>query len=273
MAIYAIGDVQGCNEPLQRLIEQIQFDPASDRLWFVGDLVNRGPDSLKVLRYIKRLGPAAQVVMGNHDLFLLAAAEDIVTLRPKDTIQDVLVAEDRTELIDWLRRQPLHYREGSHFMVHAGLLPQWTIDEAGNLAREVEAALSGPNYRSVLETLFQGISPRWDPTLAGNQRLTSITRVFTKIRTCTSAGDLSGFSGPLEEAPAGFLPWFRHPHRRQPDTTIICGHWAALGLHIEPTLMAIDSGCIWGRQLTAIRLDDRQVFQVDSARKRLRGSS
>ncbi|HSF66443.1 MAG TPA: symmetrical bis(5'-nucleosyl)-tetraphosphatase [Nitrospiraceae bacterium] len=273
MAIYAIGDVQGCDEALQRLIERIQFDPKSDRLWFVGDLVNRGPGSLKVIRYIKRLGPAAQVVLGNHDLFLLAAAEDIVTLRSKDTIQDVLAAEDRAELIDWLRRQPLHYRERSFFMVHAGLLPQWTFDEAVNLAREVEAVLSGPNYRSILEALFRGYSPRWDSSLAGNERLTSITRVLTKLRTCTSAGDLSGFSGPPDEAPAGFLPWFRHPNRRQPDTTIVCGHWAALGLHIEPTLIAIDSGCIWGRQLTAIRLDDRRVFQVDGVKRGRRDSA
>jgi bis(5'-nucleosyl)-tetraphosphatase (symmetrical) len=264
MTTYAISDVQGCSAQLNQLVDRINFNPTADRLWFVGDLVNRGPNSLEVLRYIKQLGSAAQIVLGNHDLFLLAVAEDIVALRQKDTIQDVLAAEDRAELVDWLRRQPLHYRERSFFMVHAGLLPQWTIDEAANLAREVESVLSGPNYRTVLETLFRGLSPpRWDPSLAGDERLASITRVLTKLRTCTLAGDLSGFSGPPEQAPAGFLPWFRHPHRRQPDTAIVCGHWAALGLHIEPTLMAIDSGCVWGRQLTAIRLEDRTIFQVD----------
>jgi bis(5'-nucleosyl)-tetraphosphatase (symmetrical) len=267
MATYAIGDVQGCSTQLNQLVDRINFDPATDRLWFVGDLVNRGSDSLEVLRYIKQLGPAAQIVLGNHDLFLLAAAEDIVSLRPKDTIQDVLATEDRAELMDWLRRQPLHYRERSFFMVHAGLLPQWTIDEAVNLAREVEAVLSGPNYRTVLEALFRGLPPRWDPALIGNERLASITRVLTRLRTCTLAGDLSGFSGPPEQAPIGELPWFRIPNRKNADATVICGHWAALGLHIEPNLLAIDSGCVWGKELTAVRLEDRQIFQVAGVRR------
>jgi bis(5'-nucleosyl)-tetraphosphatase (symmetrical) len=263
MTTYAIGDVQGCSTQLNQLIDRINFDPTADRLWFVGDMVNRGPKSLEVLRYIKQLGSAAQIVLGNHDLFLLAVAEDIVTLRSKDTIQDVLAAEDRAELMDWLRRQPLHYRERSFFMVHAGLLPQWTIDEAANLAREVEAVLSGPNYRTVLEALFQGLSPQWHPALIGDERLASITRVLTKLRTCTPAGDVSGFSGPPEQAPSGYLPWFRIPNRKNADATVICGHWAALGLRIENNLLAIDSGCVWGRRLTAVRLEDRAVFQVD----------
>jgi bis(5'-nucleosyl)-tetraphosphatase (symmetrical) len=267
MTTYAIGDVQGCFTQLSQLVDRINFDPTADRLWFVGDLVNRGSDSLEVLRYIKQLGPAAQIVLGNHDLFLLAVAEDIVTLRPKDTIQDVLAAEDRAQLMDWLRRQPLHYRERSFFMVHAGLLPQWTIDETVNLAREVEAALSGPNYRTVLEALFRGLSPRWDPALIGDARLASITRVLTRLRTCTPAGDLSGFSGPPEQAPAGYLPWFSIPNRKNADATVICGHWAALGLRIEPNLLAIDSGCVWGKELTAVRLEDRQIFQVAGVRR------
>src|SRR5437879_1046849 len=208
MTTYAIGDVQGCSTQLNQLIDRINFDPSADRLWFVGDLVNRGSNSLEVLRYIKQLGPTAQIVLGNHDLFLLAVAEDIVTLRPKDTIQDVLATEDRAELMEWLRCQPLHYRERSFFMVHAGLLPQWTIDEAVNLAREVEAVLSGPNYRTVLEALFRGPSPRWDPTLAGAERLASITRVLTRLRTCTPAGEMSGVSGPPEQDPRGYLPLF-----------------------------------------------------------------
>ena len=263
MTTYAIGDVQGCSTQLNQLLDRIKFNPSVDRLWFVGDLVNRGSNSLRVLRYIKQLGPAAQIVLGNHDLFLLAVAEGIVPLRRKDTIQDVLAAEDRAELTDWLRRQPLHYREQSFFMVHAGLLPQWTIDEAVNLAREVEAVLSGPNYRTVLEALFRGLSHRWDPDLIGDERLASIARVLTKLRTCTPAGDLSGFSGPPEQAPAGYLPWFRIPNRKNADATVICGHWAALGVRIENNLLAIDSGCVWGRQLTAVRLEDRTVFQVD----------
>jgi len=267
MATYAIGDVQGCSTQLNQLIDRINFDPSADRLWFVGDLVNRGPNSLKVLRYIKQLGPAAQVVLGNHDLFLLAVAADIVALRPKDTIQDVLEAEDRTELMDWLRRQPLHYRERSFFMVHAGLLPQWATDEAVTLAREVEVVLSGPQYRTVLKALFLGTPRRWDSTLIGDERLASITRTLTKLRTCTLTGDVSGFSGPPEQAPAGYFPWFRIPNRKNADATVICGHWAALGLHIEPNLLAIDSGCVWGRELTAVRLEDRQIFQVEGVRR------
>jgi len=262
MATYAIGDVQGCATQLQQLVDRINFEPATDQLWFVGDLVNRGPASLAVLRFIKNLGSKARVVLGNHDLFMLAVAEGIVPLRRKDTIQDVLAAEDRSELVEWLRRQPFHYREGSFLMIHAGILPQWTIDESVSLAREVESALSGPNYRDILKALFRGLTPRWDPALNGQERLVSIARVLTALRTCTADGDLSGFSGPPEQAPAGYLPWFRHPHRRRADITIVCGHWAALGLHIEPTLLVIDSGCIWGKQLTAVRLEDRRLFQV-----------
>ena len=169
--------------------------------------------------------------------------------------------------MDWLRRQPLHYRERSFFMVHAGLLPQWATDEAVTLAREVEVVLSGPQYRTVLKALFLGTPRRWDPTLIGDERLASITRTFTKLRTCTPTGDMSGFSGPPEQAPAGYFPWFRIPNRRNADATVICGHWAALGLHIEPNLLAIDSGCVWGRELTAVRLEDRQVFQVEGVRR------
>jgi bis(5'-nucleosyl)-tetraphosphatase (symmetrical) len=262
MATYAIGDVQGCATQLRQLVDHINFDPTTDRLWFVGDLVNRGPASLAVLRFIKNLGSGARVVLGNHDLFLLAVAEGVVPLRRKDTIQDVLAAEDRPELLEWLRRQPFHHREGSYLMIHAGILPQWTIDETVRLAREVESVLSGTNYRALLEALFTGLTPRWDPSLDGDERSASIARVLTKLRTCSPTGDLSGFSGPPDQAPAGYLPWFRHPHRRQTDITIVCGHWAALGLHVEENLIALDSGCVWGNRLSAIRLDDRQIYQV-----------
>ncbi|MEK7762661.1 MAG: symmetrical bis(5'-nucleosyl)-tetraphosphatase [Nitrospirota bacterium] len=270
MAIYAIGDIQGCARSLERLLDLIRFDPSVDRLWFVGDLVNRGPRSLDVLRYIKSLGPAARAVLGNHDLFLLAVAEGIVALRPKDTIQDVLAAKDRGELLAWLRQQPLHHRDGSHFMIHAGLLPQWTIEEAELHAQEVEAALAGPNFKTLLHHLFHGTIPNWEQTISGPDRLVAITRALTRLRTCTPAGALSPFSGPLDQAPTGYLPWFRIPNRRSANATVIFGHWAALGLHMEPTVLGIDSGCVWGRQLTAIRLEDRRVFQVncvDTVRK------
>lgn len=262
MAIYAIGDIQGCLAPFKRLLDQISFDPQTDRLWLVGDLVNRGPDSLALLRFVRSLGDAVRMVLGNHDLFLLAATEGIATIRHKDTIHDVLEAKDRCELMAWLRRQPLHYREGSFMMIHAGLLPQWTIEESACFAREVEAVLAGPTYRTFLHSLFHAPTPQWDASLTGSERLVSIARVLTKLRTCTPTGEMSGFSGPPEQAPAGYLPWFHLPHRRPTDVTIICGHWAALGLHIEPNLLAIDSGCVWGNELTAVRLHDRRIFQV-----------
>lgn len=267
MATYAIGDVQGCAQQLQRLVDRINFNPVSDRLWFVGDLVNRGPDSVGVLRFIKSLGSSTSVVLGNHDLFLVAAAEDIVALRPKDTIHDVLAADDRRELIDWLRSRPFHHREQAFLMVHAGLLPQWTVEEAVKLAAEAETALRGSDYRGFLQELFPGPPPQWNPSLTGNRRSASIARVLTKLRTCTPAGEMSDFSGPLEKVPSGYFPWFRIPDRRNTDGTIITGHWAALGLHLEENLLAIDSGCVWGRQLTAVRLEDRAVFQVEGLQR------
>jgi len=263
MATYAIGDVQGCNDALQRLVEQIRFDPGCDRLWFVGDLVNRGPDSLKVLRYIKSLGDSAVVVLGNHDLFLLAVAEGIAKPGPQDTLQAILAAPDRDELLGWVRRQHLLYRELEFVLVHAGLLPQWSISEAATLAREVETELQSPYYKHVLRALYPSKHLQWSSNLTGPTRLATIIKVFTRLRACSASGIMeSSYTGPPAHIPAGFLPWFRVPNRKHDNTTIVCGHWASLGLHCEENLLAIDSGCVWGRQLTAIRLEDRDVFQV-----------
>ena len=263
MATYAIGDVQGCNDALQRLVEQIRFNPASDRLWFVGDLVNRGPDSLKVLRYIKNLGTSAVVVLGNHDLFLLAVAEGIATSRQEDTLQAILAAPDRDELLAWVRRQPLLYREHPFVLVHAGILPQWSINEAEKLAHEVETGLRGPFYKDVLRALYPSKHLQWSSDLTGPTRLATIIKVLTRLRACSAEGQMeSSYSGPPDHIPAGFLPWFRIENLQRRDTTIICGHWASLGLYCKDTVLAIDSGCVWGRQLTAIRLEDREVFQV-----------
>lgn len=264
MAIYAIGDVQGCYEALQRLIEHTRFDSGSDRLWFVGDLVNRGPDSLKVLRYIKSLGDSAVVVLGNHDLFLLAVAENITAMRPEDTLQAILAAPDRDELLGWLRQQRILYREHRFVLVHAGLLPQWSISEAEELAHEVETGLRSPYYKNVLLALYPSKQLQWSSNLTGPTRLATIIKVLTRLRACSADGLMeSSYSGPPDHIPAGFLPWFRIENRERRDSTIICGHWASLGLHCEENLLAIDSGCVWGRQLTAIRLEDRKVFQVD----------
>ena len=263
MATYAIGDVQGCFDALHRLVEQVQFDPASDRLWFVGDLVNRGPDSLKVLRYIKSLGASATVVLGNHDLFLLAAAEGIASLRTEDTLQEILAAPDRDELLTWIRRQRLLYREHPFLLIHAGLLPQWSITDAEELAHEAETGLRSPSYRDVLRALYPSKHLQWSPNLTGSTRLATTINVLTRLRACTTDGLMeSSYSGPPERIPPGFLPWFRINGQQPRDATIVCGHWASLGLHCEEHVLAIDSGCVWGHELTAIRLEDRQIFQV-----------
>jgi bis(5'-nucleosyl)-tetraphosphatase (symmetrical) len=263
MATYAIGDVQGCYEPLQRLLQRIRFDPSRDRLWFVGDLVNRGPDSLSVLRLIKQLGERAVAVLGNHDLFLLSVAENIARLRPEDTLQSILDAPDRDELLTWLRHQHLLYREGSFAMVHAGLLPQWTVDNAEKLAREVETGLQGPFYRDILKALYPSKHLQWSPDLTGPTRLATIIKVLTRLRACSPNGQMeSSFNGPPERTPSGYSPWFQIKDRKHLDTTIVCGHWAASGLHCEDHLLSIDSGCVWGRELTAVCLEDRNLFQV-----------
>ena len=263
MATYAIGDVQGCGDALHRLVERIQFNPASDRLWFVGDLVNRGPDSLGALRYIKSLGASATVVLGNHDLFLLALAEGIATSRPEDTLQATLAAPDRDELLAWVRRQPLLYREHPFLLVHAGILPQWSIDEAETLAHEAETGLRSLSYKDVLRALYPNKHLQWSSDLTGPTRLATIIKVLTRLRACSADGLMeSSYSGPPDHIPTGFLPWFKIENLERRDTTIICGHWASLGLYCEDNLLAIDSGCVWGRQLTAMRLEDRKVFQV-----------
>lgn len=263
MATYAIGDVQGCYDSLQRLINHVRFDPCADRLWFVGDLVNRGPDSLSVLRYIKQLGNRAVVVLGNHDLFLLSVAEGIVTLRPEDTLQTILAAEDRDDLLAWLRRQRLLYREGPFALVHAGLLPQWSMDEAETLAHEVEVGLQGPCYRDILKATYPSKHLQWTSGLAGHTRLATIIKVLTRLRACSPDGQMeSSYNGHPDRIPRGYFPWFEVQNEWSRDTTIVCGHWAALGLHCDRHVLALDSGCVWGRQLTAVRLEDRKVFQV-----------
>lgn len=264
MAIYAIGDVQGCLKSLRTLLDRISFHPSRDRLWLVGDLVNRGPDSLGVLRHLKELGSSAQIVLGNHDLFLLAVAEGTLPLRPQDTLHEVLASPDRDDLLSWLRQRPLHYREGTYLMIHAGLLPQWTVEETVEYAREVEKVLTGPDHRQFLRHLFHDPPRSWSDSLRGWERLTTITRVLTRLRTCTPTGEMSNFSGPPDLAPTGFVPWFQLPHRRSHNTTVITGHWAALGLRLTPDHIALDTGCVWGKHLTAVRLEDRAVFQIDS---------
>ena len=265
MATYAIGDVQGCFDSLQNLLAACTFDPTRDRLWLVGDLVNRGPKSLETLRLIKSFGNSAITVLGNHDLYLLMVAEGGAKFRGKDdTLDDVLNAPDRDELLDWLRRQPLCHVEGDYCLVHAGLLPQWSAKRARELAREVEAKLQGKDYPEFVRNLWGGEPAAWDDDLKGWPRLRVIVNAMTRMRFCTRKGVMEfKAKGKLANAPAGYLPWFDVPERKSASSILVTGHWSALGLRITQNQLALDSGCLWGGHLTAVRLEDRRVFQVD----------
>jgi bis(5'-nucleosyl)-tetraphosphatase (symmetrical) len=259
MATYAIGDVQGCYDELKRLLSGIQFEPARDRLWFVGDLVNRGPKSLEVLRLVRELGERAIVVLGNHDLHLVASSEGLERRRKDDTFDDVLRARDAKELFAWLRARPLMHVEGQYAMVHAGLLPQWNIAKALALAGEVQDALAGPGYRELLAHMYGGKPAEWRDDVRGWDRFRVIINAMTRMRFCTRAGRMN-LDAKGAKAPRGYLAWYE---ARVPDEeTILCGHWSALGLKLLPRVAVIDSGCVWGGSLSAMRLEDRALFQV-----------
>ncbi|APV49227.1 bis(5'-nucleosyl)-tetraphosphatase (symmetrical) [Betaproteobacteria bacterium GR16-43] len=263
MADYAIGDLQGCFTPLERLLERLRFDPARDRLWFVGDLVNRGPQSLECLRFVKSLGERAITVLGNHDLHLVCVAEGLEKRKGRDTLDDVLGAPDRDELVAWLRTRPLMHVEGGFAMVHAGLLPEWTVAKARSLAAEVEAALRGPDYRRLLEKMYGDKPDRWSDALEGIDRLRLVINAMTRLRVVDGEGrPVLKFKGEPGEASEAWVPWFDVSSRKSRDHTIVCGHWSALGLVVRGDLLALDSGCIWGRELTAARLADRTVVSV-----------
>ena len=263
MSIYAIGDVQGCSHELKALVEQIGFDPAQDQLWFVGDLVNRGPDSAGVLRFVMSLGEAAVAVLGNHDLHLLMVADGMERLHKSDTIQDVLQAHDRDDLLNWLRHRPLLHVAGNTVLVHAGLLPQWSAAQASMLAREVESALRGSDRSGLMANMYGNKPHAWADDLSGHARLRVIINAMTRMRFCTPEGDMEfSHKGGLDKAPEGCLPWFDAPHPAWQGSEIVFGHWSALGLMVEKNLMALDTGCLWGGALSAIRLEDRRVFQV-----------
>lgn len=266
MAIYAIGDVQGSFEALRALLGTFGFDRARDRLWFVGDLVNRGPASLATLRFVRDLGDSALTVLGNHDLHLLALAQGFVKGREDDTLGNVLAAPDRDDLLDWLRHRPMIHVDADHALVHAGLLPQWDVATAKALAGEVEVQLRGSRYREFLAQLYGSRPDRWNDNLRGIDRLRVIVNAMTRLRFCTPEGVMEFHTkGETEKAPAGYQPWFDVPGRKSADYTVICGHWSALGLRIAPNLLALDSGCVWGGNLSAIRLEDRRLYQVPCA--------
>lgn len=263
MPTYAIGDLQGCHASLLRLLAHIEFDPAADRLWFVGDLVNRGPDSLAVLRCIRDLGDAAVCVLGNHDLHLLALAEGFGRVHKGDTLDEVLAAPDRDELLHWLRSRRLAWREGDVLMVHAGVLPDWTPDDILQRAAEAEAVLQGPHYRDFFAQMYGNAPVAWDDGLAGVERLRVIVNAFTRLRYCSAAGEMEfHHKGAPGTQPPGWLPWFEVPGRKSAQATCVIGHWSTLGLVNRPDLIALDTGCLWGGRLSAVRLEDRQVFAV-----------
>jgi bis(5'-nucleosyl)-tetraphosphatase (symmetrical) len=264
LATYAIGDIQGCFASFEALLERCAFDPAQDRLWLVGDLVNRGPRSLETLRFVRDLGTAAITVLGNHDLYLLMLAEGFGKRSKSDTLDAILTAPDRDDLLDWLRRQPLCHVEGGFCLVHAGLLPQWSVAQARGLAAEVEQALVAPNYREFMANMWGSEPASWSDDLQGWPRLRVIVNAMTRMRFCSPDGVMEfRTKGELDDAPAGYLPWFQVPGRRSAGAVLVTGHWSALGLRIEPDLLALDSGCLWGRHLSAVRLEDRALFQVD----------
>jgi bis(5'-nucleosyl)-tetraphosphatase (symmetrical) len=269
MATYCIGDVQGCFAELEQLLHVINYDRKRDCLWFVGDLVNRGPNSLEVLRLVKQL-PNTKIVLGNHDLHLLNFYNKIVDFEI-DYLEPILAAPDGLELINWLRRQPLLYydKEQNFVLVHAGIYPGWGLQEAIMYAREVETVLQGENYIEFLKQMYGNEPSSWSDNLSGFDRSRFITNAFTRMRFCDSQGKLEfAYAGEANTAPQGFLPWFKIPWRKTQDVKIIFGHWAALqGQTNEPNVFALDTGCVWGKSLTAMRLEDGVRFMQRSQRE------
>ena len=269
MSTYAIGDLQGCFDSLQALLTKIDFDRASDELWLVGDLVNRGPLSLECLRFVSSLGTGATVVLGNHDLHLLAVADGVSKIGKRDTIQAILDAPDRDDLLAWLRRQKLLHVDGDYVMVHAGLLPQWSLTQALAIAGEIETQIRGPDRRAFLKNMYGNEPNRWDDSLPGVERLRLATNAMTRMRVLGERSEINlEFKGALAELalmPSALVPWFTRRHPSFANKTILAGHWSALGLTVTANFIGLDSGCVWGRQLTACRLEDRAIFQVDCA--------
>ena len=270
MAVYAIGDVQGCYDELARLLDVLKADPVRDELWFVGDLVNRGPRSLECLRLVKSLGRSAVVVLGNHDLHLLAFALTGSARVSDEQLRSVLEASDRDELLDWLRARPLaHYRPDLNtLMVHAGVAQKWDPLQTVKLAREAEHVLRGPECASFLRQMYGDEPSRWSPQLTGVDRLRFIVNCLTRIRYCYPDGRLDfEQNGPPGTQPADLVPWFELPDRAAQSVRIVFGHWSAIGFLQRVNLLGLDTGCVWGRSLTAVRLDGpARVFSVPCTR-------
>ncbi len=265
---YLIGDIQGCRSALERLLEKIGFSASRDRLHVLGDLVNRGPDSLGVLRRLAVLGDAANCLLGNHDLHLLAVAYGVRPLHRTDTLTALLESPERDAWLDWLRTRRLALHEQGWLMVHAGVPPQWDLAQTLRLAGEVEAELAGPEIADYLQTMYGNEPSRWDDTLRGADRLRFAINALTRMRYCDAEGRLDfKLKEAADHPPRGLHPWFDAPRRRTQGVPIAFGHWSALGLVNRPDLLATDTGCVWGGQLTAVRIDGgrREVVQVSCA--------
>lgn len=271
MAIYCIGDIQGCDSALLQLIEMMDFSPSRDTIYLLGDLVNRGPESASVLRRCMHYGDSIRSVLGNHDLHLLANAYGARAASRRDTLSSVLQAPDRTQLIDWLRQQPLarahEYAGDTLLMVHAGVLPAWSLDDTLARADEVHAVLRGPDLPDFLQAMYGNTPDRWSDSLQGTDRLRVIVNALTRMRFCSAEGAMDfDSSESAQAAPAGLMPWFDAPHRKTQGNTIAFGHWSTLGLLNRPHLLGLDTGCVWGGCLSAIRfgatLADRALLQV-----------
>jgi bis(5'-nucleosyl)-tetraphosphatase (symmetrical) len=260
LSVLVVGDIQGCDDSLQRLL---QAAPAHDRIVFLGDLVNRGPQSLRTLRRVRAMGDAAQAVLGNHDLHLLAVASGIRPEHRNDTLREILDAPDRAELLDWVRRRPLALLEEGVLMVHAGVLPAWSAQRTLSLAHEVESQLRSPAYREFLATMYGNQPARWSEDLTGADRLRCILNALTRVRYVDAEGtmDLKLKQAPAD-APAGRIAWFDHPERLTGGTPVLFGHWSTLGLMMREDAICLDTGCVWGGQLTALSWPARSVYQV-----------
>ncbi|MDP3589879.1 MAG: symmetrical bis(5'-nucleosyl)-tetraphosphatase [Methylobacter sp.] len=265
MSIYAIGDIQGCFDELLRLLDTLSFNEHTDQLWFAGDLVNRGPKSLETLRFVKSLGDAAITVLGNHDLHLLAASCAPKIARKKDSLLSILEAPDSDELIDWLRHRPLFHFNDAFCLVHAGIPPQWDFKRTQKMAILAEQVLRGSNYQAFLKQMYGNKPNIWSSNLKGVERLRFIVNCFTRMRYCDADGRLDFLhSGPPGSQPKSLVPWFDAPKRKNADMRIIFGHWSSLGYYEGPNCYAIDTGCLWGGQLTALRLGEPvQRFSID----------
>jgi bis(5'-nucleosyl)-tetraphosphatase (symmetrical) len=262
---YLIGDIQGCCDALDRLLAELQFSPSRDRLWVLGDLVNRGPQSLATLTRLAGLGAAATCVLGNHDLHLLAVAAGVRPEHRNDTLRDILDAPQREAWIDWVRQRPLACEAPGWLLVHAGVSPAWDREQVLALAAEVQQMLRGPDLHGFLQVMYGNEPARWDESLSGADRWRFVINVLTRVRFCSADGTLDfKLKEGAGAAPPGLMPWFEVPGRRSAGVPIAFGHWSALGLLQRPDLLALDTGCVWGGRLTAVRIDGgrREVVQV-----------